>query len=56
MMTVRKLLNVILIALVPIPLFAQDVEQATEEALETLDQMSVAGPTSRVDSHCSGDM
>ena len=42
MMTVRKLLNVILIALVPIPLFAQDVEQATEEALETLDQMSVA--------------
>ena len=42
MMTVRKLLNIILIALVPIPLFAQDVEQATEEALETLDQMSVA--------------
>ena len=41
MMTVRKLLNVALIALVPVAVFAQDVEQAAEEALETLDQMSV---------------
>ncbi len=41
MMTVRKLLNVALIALVPVAVFAQDVEQAAEEALESLDQMSV---------------
>lgn len=41
MMTVRKLLNVLLIALVPIVVFAQDVEQAAEEALVTLDEMSV---------------
>jgi hypothetical protein len=40
-MTVRKLLNVALIALVPVAVFAQDVEQAAEEALESLDQMSV---------------
>ncbi len=41
MMIFRKLVNAILIALVPIAVFAQDVEQAAEEALETLDQMSV---------------
>jgi len=41
MMTARKLFGVVLIALAPIAVFAQDVEQATEEALDTLDQMSV---------------
>lgn len=40
MLTASKVLSVILIALVPIAVPAQDVEQATEEALETLDQMS----------------
>ena len=37
----KSLLSVVLIALAPAALHAQDVEQATEEALETLDQMSV---------------
>ncbi|MBT8068458.1 MAG: hypothetical protein KJO09_14535 [Gammaproteobacteria bacterium] len=41
MMTVRKLLSLVLFALVPILVCAQDVEQATEEALDTLDRMSV---------------
>ena len=41
MMTARKLLSVVLIAMVPVAVFAQDMELATEEALETLDQMSV---------------
>ena len=40
-MTARKLLSVVLIAMVPVAVFAQDMELATEEALETLDQMSV---------------
>jgi hypothetical protein len=37
----KSLLSVVLIALAPAALHAQDVEQATEEAPETLDQMSV---------------
>jgi hypothetical protein len=37
----KSLLSVVLIALAPAALHAQDVEQATEEALETLGQMSV---------------
>jgi len=41
MTTVRKLLNAVLIALVSIGAYAQDAEQAAEEALETLGQMSV---------------
>ena len=40
MMHAKSLLSVFLIALAP-ALHAQDVEQAAEEALETLDQMSV---------------
>ena len=38
---VRKLLALALIAVAPIAVFAQDAEQATEEALDKLDQMSV---------------
>jgi hypothetical protein len=41
MMTARKLIGVVLVALAPIVVFAQDVTQATEEALDTLEQMSV---------------
>ena len=41
MMTARKLLSVVLIAMVPVAVFAQDMELEIEEALETLDQMSV---------------
>jgi signal transduction histidine kinase len=37
----RKLLAVVLIAVAPIAVFAQDAEQATKEALDKLDQMSV---------------
>lgn len=37
----RKLLAVVLIAIAPIAVFAQDAEQATKEALDKLDQMSV---------------
>ena len=37
----RKMLAVVLIAAAPIALFAQDMEQVTEEALDKLDQMSV---------------
>ena len=37
----RKLLAVVLIAAAPIAVFAQDAEQATKEALDKLDQMSV---------------
>jgi hypothetical protein len=37
----KSLLSVVLITLAPAALHAQDVEQATEEALETLGQMSV---------------
>ena len=37
----RKLLAVVLIAIAPIAGFAQDAEQATKEALDKLDQMSV---------------
>ena len=38
---IRKSLAVVLIAAAPIAMFAQDVEQATKEALDELDQMSV---------------
>jgi hypothetical protein len=38
---VRKMLAVVLIAAAPIAAFAQDVEQATKDALDKLDQMSV---------------
>ena len=37
----RKLLAVVLIAVAPIAVIAQDAEQATKEALDKLDQMSV---------------
>ena len=37
----RKLLAVVLIAVAPISVIAQDAEQATKEALDKLDQMSV---------------
>ena len=37
----RKLLAVVLIAIAPIAAFAQNAEQATKEALDKLDQMSV---------------
>ena len=38
---VRKVLAVVLIAAAPIAAFAQDAEQATKDALDKLDQMSV---------------
>ena len=38
---VRKLLAVVLIAVAPFVVFAQDVEQATQEALDKLERMSV---------------
>jgi hypothetical protein len=41
MRNVINLLGVVLIAAAPVVVFAQDVEQATKEALEKLDQMSV---------------
>ncbi len=41
MENVRKLLAVALIAAAPIAVFAQDAEQATNEALDKLDKMSV---------------
>ena len=37
----RRLLAVVLIGVAPIAVLAQDVEQATREALDTLDQMAV---------------
>ena len=40
MMIARKFLSVLVIAFAPIAVFAQDVEQATEEALDTLDEIS----------------
>ena len=40
-MNTKKLLAVVLIAAAPIAVLAQDTEQATKEALEKLDQMSV---------------
>ena len=39
--TVKRLLTVLLIAAAPIAVFAQDADQATREALDKLDQMSV---------------
>ena len=39
--SLRKFLAVVLIAAAPVALFAQDAEQATKEALDKLDQMSV---------------
>ena len=39
--TLRNLLGIALVVVAPIVAFAQDVEEATEEALEKLDQMSV---------------
>jgi uncharacterized protein (DUF302 family) len=38
---VRILLAVVLVAIAPITMFAQDAEQATKEALDKLEQMSV---------------
>ena len=38
---ITKLLAVVLVAVAPIAVFAQDAEQATKEALDKLDQMSV---------------
>ena len=40
-MNARKLLSVVLIAAAPMAVFAQDAEQATKEALEKLELMSV---------------
>mgnify|MGYP001820866464 FL=1 len=39
--TVKRLLTVLLIAVAPIAVFAQDADQATREALDKLDQMSI---------------